>query len=99
MKQVLDIDIVNQNNEREIVLSIVPENFNEVKFSDIAELKLRRQFLWWSFEKMIDVTYQGRSISFHVCDLNIFFGLPHLYIETQNIFETIQNGVNTYRRS
>jgi len=99
LKQVLDIDVVNQNDEREIVLSIVLENFSEVKFSDIVELKLRRRFLWWSSEKIIDVTYQGGSISFHVSDLNIFFGLPHLYIETQNVFESIQNGVNTYRGS
>ena len=99
LKQVLDIDIMNKGDEREIVLPIVRENFNEVKFSDIIELKLRRRFLWWSFEKIIDVTYQGGSVSFHVCDLNIFFGLPHLYIETQNVFESVQKGMNTFRRS
>jgi len=108
LKQIIELDIRNQIEKqnsveakkdiKEVFLAIVLENFSEVKFTDILELKLRRGRSWWSIEKIIDVTYEGGNISFHVSDLNIFFGLPHLYIETQNIFARIQNGLDAYRR-
>ena len=81
----------------EIVVSIVREKFDDVKFSNITELKLRRNSLW-SNMRTIDIRFQGGSISFRACEFNYLFGMSTNVIETEEIFTRIQNGVNTYRR-
>ena len=95
LRQVVDME---GRGESKIALSLVRENFDEVKFSNITELKLRR-LSFWSHLKTIDIVSQGRSISFAVCGVTTLVGVGIDVNETQKMFTRIQNGVNTYRRS
>ena len=86
----------DEREEGEIVLSIVREEFDEVKFSNITGLTLRRH--GWSGVTMIEITYQGGWISFAGCAFTPW-GVQPITKITQDIFVSIQNGVGTYRRS
>ena len=96
LEQLVDME---DGDENKIVLYIVRENFDEVRFSNIIELKLRRHS-FWSYLKTIDITYQaGSSISFAVCIFNPLLGLQADVNATKKVYTSIQNGVNSYRRS
>jgi hypothetical protein len=86
----------DEEEEREIILPMVRDRFDEVKFSNISELTLRRH-RWYS-EETINVTYVGGSISFVGCTLTPWGILPTREL-TQDIFRRIQKGVYTYRFS
>src|SRR4030042_6506947 len=61
-----DADDKSQN-----FVSLVREEFDEVKFSNIIELKFQR-IPFWSGRKMIYITFkEGGSISFLVCGITI----------------------------
>jgi hypothetical protein len=95
LKQVADME---DGDESKIVVSLVRENFDEVRFSNIIELKLRRHS-FWAYLRTIDITYQsGSSISFAVCIFNPLLGIERDINVTKKVFTSIQNGVNTYRR-
>ena len=81
----------------EIVVSIVKEDFDEVKFSNITAFKLRRNSLW-SNMRTIDMTFQGGSVSFRVCEVTALGVQPSIK-ETQAIFVRIQKWIKAYRRS
>jgi hypothetical protein len=89
--------VIEARDESEITLSLVREEFDEVKFSNITELKFRR-LSFWSGRKTIDVTFQGGSISFIVCAFTLW-GVITRFDETKKVFKSIQKGVNTYRLS
>jgi hypothetical protein len=95
LKQVLEIE--EGIDESQIALSLVRENFDEVKFSNITEFKFRR-LSFWSGRKTIDVTFEGGSISFLVCALFPPWGMITRFDKTKKLFRSIQNEVNTYRR-
>lgn len=95
LKQVISIQ---EGGESKITLSLVRENFHEVKFSNITDLKLRR-LSFWSHLEMIDIVSRDRAISFAVCLITQLVGVGPDIKETKKIFTRIQDGVNTYRRS
>ena len=64
LEQVVDME---DGDENKIVLYIVRENFDEVRFLNIIGLKLRHPS-FWSYLKTINIKYQaGSNISFAVC--------------------------------
>ncbi len=94
LKQVLNM---KEGDENRIVVSLVRENFDEVKFSDIIDLELRR-LSFWSYVRTIDIASQDRTISFVVCGVTPLVGVGPDIKKTQKIFTIIQNGVKAYRR-
>jgi hypothetical protein len=81
---------------REIVVSVVREDFDEVHLSDITGFKLRRNSLW-SNMKTIDMTFQGRSVSLRICEVTALGVQPNIN-ETQATFVRIQKRMEAYRR-
>ena len=81
----------------QIFISLIREEFDEVKFSDIIELEYQRIPPWWG-RKMIYMMFQGGSISFVVwCGFTS--DTMTISDKTKEVFTSIQNGINTYRRS
>jgi hypothetical protein len=94
LKQVLNME---EGDENKIALSLVRENFDEVNFSNIIDLQLRR-LSFWSHLRIIDIVSQDKTISFVVCGITPFVGVGPDNKKTQKIFAIIQNEVKTYRR-
>lgn len=92
LRQVLDTE---GRGESKITLSLVRENFDEIKFSNITDLKLRR-LSFWSHVETIDIVSHDRSISFAVCRITQLVGVGPDIKETKRIFIRIQDGVKTY---
>jgi hypothetical protein len=80
----------------QIFISLIREEFDEVKFSDIIELEYQRIPPWWG-RKMICITFQGGSILFVVW-CRFTGGVMVISDNTKEAFGSIQNAMNTYRR-
>lgn len=85
------------HDKSQLFVSFVREEFDEIKVSNIIELKFQR-IPFWSGRKMIYITFQSESISFLVCDFTPW-GVMVMSDQTRKVFESIQIGMNTYQRS
>lgn len=84
------------DDKGQIVISLIREEFDKVKFSDVIDFKYQRIPSWWG-RKMICITFQGGSISFVVW-CRFTGGVMVVSDNSKEAFGSIQNTMNTYRR-